>query len=106
MNLKRELKESNQLFLLVNADETTWRLAYQSLLTWAHKGAKEVCIYFMIIAKINALSEKLPLFLIAKWKTSRSHKQFGPIQEAFEDTQICHSDYGCSTKSVIKEYLM
>ena len=113
-NLASKLKESNQLFLLVNADETSWRLAYQSELTWAHKGAQEVRVYchhntketFTTIATINALSEKMPLFLIAKGKTSRSHNQFGPIQEAFPDTQICHSDNGWSTKSVIKEYLM
>ncbi len=111
--LYQKLAAQNQLFLLVNADETSWKLAYMCQLTWAKKGAKEVRIStnyddkesFTSLCAINAENEKLPLFLLAKGETNRCHAQFGNIQFDFPETQVYHTTKGWSNSESMMEYL-
>ena len=115
-NLIQDLNSRGLLFTLCNMDETSWKLAYFGQLTWAKKGAREVKITanynikdsFTCLATISADtsgSVKLPLFLIAKGKQERCHQQFGRIKEAFEDTEIYHSESGWSNVDVMSAYL-
>ena len=111
--LHEDLKRSNLLFTMANMDETSWKLAYPGQLTWAKRGAKEVKVLtsfnpkddFTSIATVTATSEKLPLFLIAKGKTEKSHKQFGECQEMPDKCYITHSQSGWAKGEVILDYL-
>ena len=109
------LNQQGLLFTLANMDETSWKLAYFNQLTWAKKGAKEVIIRsnyntkdsFTTLATIHAdvtNNPKLPLFLIARGKGERCHRQFENIKEQFPGTEVYHSESGWSTVDVVQEY--
>ena len=115
-DIYNELKIKNQLYLLCNADETSWRLAYLSQLTWAKKGASDVRIItnhdekesFTSLCTITAEPgdhQKLPIFLLAKGETDRSHMQFGNIENIFPQIKISHSPSGWSNHTTMKTYL-
>ena len=114
--LVQDLKAQGLLFTLCNMDETAWKLAYFGQLTWAKKGAREVRITanynikdsFTCLATITAdpsSISKLPLFLVAKGKQERCHKQFNNIKEVFPGTEIYHSESGWSNVDVMAKYL-
>ena len=113
---REELEQQGKLHLLVNADETSWRLAYEGDLTWGKRGAKSVklavnynlkkCLTAIATVSADQSDEnygKLPLYLIAKGKTNRCHKQLeGFPQYRYE---IDHSPSGWTTIQVMARYL-
>ena len=116
LEIKNKLLEMKKLQFLVNADETSWKLAYEGDLTWARKGAKSVKVNInynkkqclTAIATILAASDgpdygKLPLYLIAKGKTNRCHQQIENIADY--TYEIDHSPSGWTTVPVMFNYL-
>jgi hypothetical protein len=85
--LKAKHEKADTRFLLANMDETSWKIAYPGIMTWAKKGAENVRINLNYNAKecITAFATithdpkfpKLPLAVIAKGKTERCLKQLG-----------------------------
>ena len=110
--LYRKLDEKNELNLLVNADETSWRLCYAGELTWAKKGAESVKINvnyntktcLTTLASITANGSKLPLYVLAKGKTDTC--EFNQVRgiEGFK-YQTDHSKSGWVTQDVMTRYL-
>jgi hypothetical protein len=109
-------KEINQLLRnyppenILNCDETCWRLYPSGILTWAATGSENVAIEIpgdektsiTAMATITADHQKLPLYLIAKGKTSRVEiSQLGKIGIHQAD----HSPNGWQTVDTMKRYL-
>jgi hypothetical protein len=103
-------RNSSSLDLVVNCDETAWRLIPSGLLTWAPVGADGVTIRLngnekdnvTVLASVAASGNKLPLFAIAKGKTQRSEmSQLGSDETLIRD----HSESGWSTIETFKHYL-
>jgi hypothetical protein len=103
-------QRSSSLDLVVNCDETAWRLIPNGLLTWAPVGADQVTIRLSgnekdtvtVLASVTASGNKLPLFAIAKGKTQRAEQnQLGCAETIVRD----HSESGWSTIETFKHYL-
>ena len=109
-----ELEQKDQLYLLANVDETSWKLAYVGELTWAKKGSKEVKINtefdpkasFTTIGTITADKTKHPLCLIATGKSDRCHNQFGNFEQSFPGSRIFHSQSGWMNSDIMHDYLL
>jgi hypothetical protein len=96
-------------FLLANMDETSWKLAYPGMMTWAKKGSEEIKINLNYNSKesITAIAtithdpkySKLPLALIAKGKTQRGEQKFGSHTD--HEYWILRSETGWSNTSVM-----
>lgn len=95
---------------VVNADETTWRILPAGATTWAVKGADSVAIsvqddekkMITVMAACTAAGAKLPLFLIAKGKTTRSETtQIGDVGEH----DSFHTTTGWMTEDAFLHYL-
>ena len=110
------LKQQNKLHLLLNMDETSWRLAYMGDLTWAKKGAQSVKVRVnhntketvTVLATVTAEEEKeankkLPLYILAKGATERCENKFRNIGDFIYKTD--HSVNGWTTVKVMENYL-
>jgi hypothetical protein len=104
------LEYHDALFLIVNCDETAWRILPRGLLTWAPVGTDAVTVRLdgsekdcvTVLASVTAASEKLPLFAIAKGKTARAEQnQLGSDVTLTRD----HSSSGWSTIETFRHYL-
>ena len=110
--LCKSLKEKNQLNLLVNMDETSWRICYAGDMTWAKKGAQSVKIHvdhnvktaLTALASITATGDKLPLYILAKGKTQVAERKQVRGIEGFE-YQTDRSKSGWTTTEVMMRYL-
>jgi hypothetical protein len=109
-SLIEEHSRASSLDLVVNCDETAWRLIPSGLLTWAPVGADEVTVRLngnekdnvTVLASVTANENKSPLFAIAKGKTQRAEQsQLGSIAELVKD----HSESEWSTIETFKHYL-
>jgi hypothetical protein len=103
-------QRSSSLNLVVNCDETAWRIIPSGLLTWAPVGADEVSVRLngnekdtvTVLASVTASGNKLPLFAIAKGKTQRAEQnQLRSNETLVRD----HSESGWSTIETFKHYL-
>jgi hypothetical protein len=95
---------------VINCDETAWRVVPNGLLTWAPVGAENVDVCaeasdkdaITVLASITASYEKLPLFIIAKGRTSRVEtSQLGRT----DGHQTAHSPSGWTTTETFHKYL-
>ena len=110
--LYRSQHANGELHLLVNVDETNWRLCYAGDLTWAKKGASDVKIKIQhdtkealtTLASVTAGGDLLPLYILAKGKTKRCEiNQIKGVKEF--DYQTDHSPSGWTTSAVMERYL-
>lgn len=97
--------------LILNCDETGWKLFPSHVLTWAETGVDNVGRSSLIndktqvtvLATVSAVGTKLPLLFIAQGKTSASEaSQLGDVGYHW----TAHSETGWMTDSVFKFYLM
>jgi hypothetical protein len=96
--------------LVFNMDETAWRLSIPPMKVVAEKGtesvklrtAKEEKDSFTAFGAISADGQKLPLWVVTKAKTDRSHLKFGEHAEV----RITHSPNGWSTEDLTISYLL
>jgi hypothetical protein len=104
------LEYDDALPLVVNCDETAWRILPCGLLTWAPVGADGVTVRIdgnekdsvTVLASVTASGEKLPLFAIAKGKTTRvEQSQLGTNEAIIRD----HSSSSWSTIETFQHYL-
>jgi hypothetical protein len=109
-NLIGNRGSTNTLDLVVNCDETAWRILPTGLLTWAPVGADGVTVRLdgnekdsvTVLASVTASGKKLPLFAIAKGNTKRAERgQLGSDPTLVRD----HSSSGWSTAETFKHYL-
>jgi hypothetical protein len=94
-------------------DETSWKIAYPGVFTWAKRGAKEVKVRInynqkqnvTAIATITADPElkKLPLTIIASGKTKECEKQLGSHPDY--SFNVLHSSSGWSQAATMISYL-
>jgi hypothetical protein len=71
-------RENSQLVL--NCDETSWKLYPNSILTWTDAGSQSVKISitgnekdaFTVMATVRPTGQKLPLYILVKGETVRS----------------------------------
>lgn len=111
------LEEMKKLFetvdheLIINCDETGWKLFPTHILTWAETGVDNVGRASLIndktqvtvLATISATGTKFPLLFIAQGKTSAVEaSQLGDV--GFHWTT--HSETGWMTNSVFQFYIM
>jgi hypothetical protein len=106
-------EEAGTSYLLANMDETSWKIAYPGIMTWAQKGADDVrinltynakeCITAIATITKDPLHYKLPMALIAKGKTARCEKQLG--DHPHHDYWVLRSESGWSNTAVMEEYL-
>ena len=106
-------KENNTLHLLINVDETAWRIGAYGDLTWASKGVDHVEFSSTFnekesvtaIAAITASPDfpKLPLSLIKAGKTEISKRVLSALSPFL---QIDISDNGWSTAYTFASYLI
>jgi hypothetical protein len=103
-------RENRTLDLLVNCHETAWRAVPTGLVSWAPTGQDGVSIRvngnekdsLTVLASVTAGSGKLPLFAIAKGKTTRVEQ----IPLGTDDALIRdHSESGWSPTSTFKRDL-
>ena len=96
--------------LILNCDETAWRLYPNNILTWWNTGDDDVSIHvngdekgcFTVLATISASRKKWPLFFVAKGKTQRvEHSQIGGVSEHWRT----HSESGWMKGELFCEYL-
>ena len=111
-HLYAEMGKSGELHLLINVDETNWRLCYAGDLTWAKKGASDVKIKIQhdrkealtTLASVTANGVPLPLYILAKGKTDRC--EINQIRGVNGYDYITdHSPSGWTTSAVMKRYL-
>ena len=111
-DLRTTQEENDQLDLLVNMDETSWRLSYTGDMTWAKKGSPSTKINvdfdtkdcFTTVAAITASGKKLPLYVLASGLTERCEK--GQVKiETEHEYATDHSKTGWVTEDVMKRYL-
>lgn len=103
-----DLAQRNKLHLLINADETAWRIALQNELTWANKGAKHVTNGIQYneksavtaLAAVSAQMEKLPLTVITKGIGIDSEKKF-----TNKNILTMHSHSGWTTEVVFFQWM-
>lgn len=98
------------LDLVVNCDETAWRIVPSGLVTWAPVGEENIRVCpganekdsVTVLASVTATGQKLPLFAIAKGKTKRvEQSQLGSAATLIRD----HSASGWTTKQTFEHYL-
>jgi hypothetical protein len=91
--------------LIVNCDETAWRIVPSGLLTWAPVGTDAVTVRLggnekdsvTVLATVTAAGEKLPRFAVAKGKTRRAEQnQLGSDPTLIRD----HSASGWTTVEI------
>jgi hypothetical protein len=96
--------------LIVNCDETCWKVYPDALKTWMLTGSDHVTISirgnekqaFTAFCSIRAVRQKLPMVMIAKGKTSRvQQSQLGDIGLHI----AAHSKSGWITIETFEEYL-
>jgi hypothetical protein len=112
-NLKKAHAEAGTSYLLANMDETSWKIAYPGIMTWAQKGAEDVRINLNYNSKesITAIATitndpkhyKIPLAIIAKGTTDRCLKQLGEHHD--HEYWLLHSKSGWSNTTVMEAYL-
>ena len=105
-------KREGTLYLLLNCDETAWKIAFPGEFTWSIKGSKHVDFStdwddkknITAIATITADDEqyRLPLYLIAKGKSIKAEGKLEELQRYFT---IGHSESGWSTTKTFFQYL-
>ena len=104
--------------LILNMDESAWRIVNGRLRTVARKGDDDVTVLLKadpketltIIATINAEGEKFPIILIANGKTERCEEKFRNDKRLRKyisqgDLVIMHSKSGWATAELMKQYL-
>jgi hypothetical protein len=107
----QKLQKNHAPSNIVNVDESNWRLVMASEQVVGKRGAEVVHNYqdgdpkanFSFFGSICADGTKLPLILIARGKTARSHRQFG--HQVPDPHQIWHSPKGWSTEGLMHDYL-
>jgi hypothetical protein len=96
--------------LILNCDETSWRLYPNNILTWWTTGADDVSIHvkgdekgcITVLATISASQQKWPLFFVAKGKTQRvEESQIGDVSANWRT----HSESGWMNGDIFCEYL-
>ena len=104
--------------LIINMDETCWRLLNGEVRTLARTGADDVRVLskltaksdITVIASCTASGERLPLWAIAKGKTAlceAKYRQSSRLRAVLgRQLFIDHSPTGWSTSAVIKRYLV
>ena len=110
--LSKSLNDIGQLDLLVNMDETSWRICYAGDMTWAKKGSKSVKINvnhdvkttLTALASITANGQKLPLYILAKGKTHVAENNQVAGIPGFE-YKTDRSKSGWTTTEVMIRYL-
>jgi hypothetical protein len=115
LQVQNALAHSENLRFVINADETNWPVILTKRKTWFPR-QKHHSIFRDVVAKVNgnhkksftalaaisAGGDKLPLYMLAKGKTARCHKQI----IAHGENQIFHSESGWCTKDVMNDYLL
>jgi hypothetical protein len=103
-------RANNSLDMIMNCDETAWRIIPSGLLTEAPVGRGRVLLRLdgkekdsvTVLASITTKVTKLPFFGIAKGTTKRAERsQLGSDQALVRD----HSESGSSTNETFKCYL-
>ena len=106
-----ELLETTPHDLIVNCDETSWKVHPDNILTWAQKGTDTTPLAFngsdkdciTVLASVTASGTKLPLFFLAEGKTERvEESQIGDVGFHWK----CHSKNGWQTSETFSTYLM
>jgi hypothetical protein len=98
--------------IVLNADEGHWKVIMPPKRTITNKGGESVSINvegdrkagFTIMGTISSEGDRFPLFMIAKGKTERCHKQLG-AHPSYE-YKIVHSPSGWMTNDCFVEYLI
>ena len=103
---------------IVNVDETCWRLVNGRMKTLAIRGATDVTVKTKIepktditaIAGCTMAGRRLPLWIIAKGKTSKceeKYRQHPKLRHFFCNGSlvVCHSPKGWATEQVAVEYM-
>ena len=107
----RNLFKEVDLELIINCDETGWKLFPKGILTWGETGVDNVTrlstindkSQVTVLASITAAGTKLPLLFVAQEKTSQVEaSQIGDVDYHWK----CHSESGWMTDDVFKFYLM
>ncbi len=106
------------LELILNMDETCWRVINGTIRTVARRGSDEVSVNvgksdkeaITVIACITAAGDRLPLWVLASGKTGRCERQYRDSPKlrgyiASGSLHISHSENGWATHRVMKEYL-
>jgi hypothetical protein len=106
----RHLLETENQDLILNCDETAWRVYPGNILTWWDTGADDVAIHvdgdeksvITVLATISASHKKWPLFFVAKGKTERVERsQVGEIGIHWRS----HSESGWMRQEIFAQYL-
>jgi hypothetical protein len=101
---------NDSLDMIVNCDETAWRIIPSDLLTWAPVGRDGVLLWLdgkekdsvTILASATATGTKLPLFGIANETTKKVERpQLGSDQALIRD----HSESGSNMTEIFQRYL-
>ena len=95
--------------MIINMDETCWRLYEGPRKVLAEKGAENVKLKYEVsektavtaIGTIRSNGDKLPMWVITKGKTARSLTKLGEHENAI----LKFSESGWSTSSVMMDYL-
>jgi hypothetical protein len=104
--------------IVINMDETSWKHLNNGPLTIAETGSETVNCYFRgdpktcltAIAAITAAGEKLPLWILARGKTTRCEARYrshDAVQAAIRrgDLVLSHQRNGWSNAAIAAEYL-
>jgi hypothetical protein len=106
----RHLLETQNKELILNCDETAWRVYSGNILTWWDTGADDVSTHIngdekssiTVLATISASHRKWPLFFLAKGKTDRVEaSQIGDVGDHWRS----HSESGWMKEHVFTQYL-
>jgi hypothetical protein len=97
---------------IVNADESSWKVAMCSGVTLAPIGAEIVNCYingcdkadFTFIATIRADGSKLPLIALAKGTTAQCHRTFS--NAGMDPNCIMHCKRGWCNETIVQQYLL
>jgi hypothetical protein len=100
----------NNRDLILNCDETAWRLYPENILTWWDTGMDDVSIHadgdekgcMTVLATVSASHRKWPLFFVAKGKTQRVERsQIGDVPNHWR----AHSESGWMRSEIFCQYL-
>jgi hypothetical protein len=116
LDTMREILETTPPWLVLNTDETSWKLLNHSFLTIAQRGEETISCLFdrdpkaciTAIATIDAAGRKLPLWAIAKGKTERSERRMREhcrAEIAREDLIVSHQESGWTGRDVALQFL-
>jgi hypothetical protein len=103
--------------VVLNMDETSWKLINHHIRTVADTGAEGISCLFdgdpktcvIAIATINAAGEKLPLWIVAKGKTGRCENRYRKTcARAMEEGKLLmtHQLSGWTNSEVAKKFLI